>query len=575
MKMKKLTLLLFALACAMTTWAKGIDTLAVDLIYKELLANPKVTKTPVRYTGRWKQGIRGFAWQQGEGRGWTVGTRLALRNAKKADFDRFAKVFKDYNQYTHVSIHDNRFDMGLERCKTFYGMHWDDGTLYFLKAKKLGNEFCVPIDWINLSYYNGGESHPDYWGSIDAPTRRLLGLSHLWSSVKRNFVFMNRASVNWDSLYVAMIPQIKATTTDGEAVRLLQRMAATLNDGHTFVYSYYPQDMRSMPFSTRWIDGKVYVDKVYSSAFAKQGVRRGQQLVSIDGEDVEAYAKREVMPYVSASTEQWRIHETYDGMNLTSRFATKPMTVQLRDGKKLLSVTYDFKDDDFDLYETQQPKLLTYDAMEHGIGYLKISNFMDGRLVQEFNGVYPEILKTRALIIDIRNNPGGNSTNGDYIAKHFFADTLLTGAWESRLYIPAYASWNYPEKIYRNEGTTWRHSERDTFQLYLKPVVLLVDRGTFSAAEDFISVMRATGHVTLVGEKTGGSTGNGVRVSIIPGVCEANICSKHDFAADGSDFVGYGFTPDIPVAETHNSYFNAKRDNALTKALQWLNKGKF
>ena len=47
MKMKKLTLLLFALACAMTTWAKGIDTLAVDLIYKELLANPKVTKTPL------------------------------------------------------------------------------------------------------------------------------------------------------------------------------------------------------------------------------------------------------------------------------------------------------------------------------------------------------------------------------------------------------------------------------------------------------------------------------------------------------------------------------------------------
>lgn len=84
--MKKLTLLLFALACAMTTWAKGIDTLAVDAIYKELLANPKVTKTSVRYTGGWKQGIRGFAWQQGEGRGWTVGTRLALRNAKKSRF---------------------------------------------------------------------------------------------------------------------------------------------------------------------------------------------------------------------------------------------------------------------------------------------------------------------------------------------------------------------------------------------------------------------------------------------------------------------------------------------------------
>ena len=114
-------------------------------------------------------------------------------------------------------------------------------------------------------------------GSIDAPTRRLLGLSHLWSSVKQNFVFMERVAVNWDSLYVAMIPQIKATTVDGEAVRLLRRMAATLNDGHTYVYSYYPQDIKNMPFATRWVDGKVYVDKVYSSAFVKQGMRRGQR----------------------------------------------------------------------------------------------------------------------------------------------------------------------------------------------------------------------------------------------------------------------------------------------------------
>ena len=32
-KMKKITLLLFALVCAMTTWASEIDTTAVDAIY--------------------------------------------------------------------------------------------------------------------------------------------------------------------------------------------------------------------------------------------------------------------------------------------------------------------------------------------------------------------------------------------------------------------------------------------------------------------------------------------------------------------------------------------------------------
>lgn len=64
--MKKITLLLFALVCAMTAWASEIDTTAVDAIYKELLANPKVTKTPVRYTGEWERSVRGFSWRQGE-----------------------------------------------------------------------------------------------------------------------------------------------------------------------------------------------------------------------------------------------------------------------------------------------------------------------------------------------------------------------------------------------------------------------------------------------------------------------------------------------------------------------------
>lgn len=570
--MKKITLLFLALVCTMTAWASEIDTTAVDAIYKELLANPKVTKKTVRYTGEWERSIRGFSWRQGEGRGWTVGTRLTLRKANRADLERYLKVFYDYKPYTHVIVERDRADMGLEKCKTFYGLRWEDGTLYFLKAKKLEDEFCVPIDWHLISYYKGVAHRPDNWGSIDAPTRRLLGLSHLWSSVKQNFVFMERVAVNWDSLYVAMIPQIKATTVDGEAVRLLQRMAATLNDGHTYVYSYYPQDIKNMPFATRWVDGKVYVDKVYSSAFVKQGMRRGQELVSIDGEDVQTYAQREVMPYISASTEQWRMHETYDGMELTKCFGTKPMSVELRDGKKTLHITYDFKGSDFDLYNSQQSELMTFKELENGIGYMKISNFMDGRLTKEFDKVYPEILKTRALIIDIRSNHGGSSVNADYIAKHFYADSLLTGAWESRQYIPAFASWSYPEKVYHAEGDVWRHSEADTFKFYLNPVVLLVDRGTFSAAEDFISVMRATGNCTLVGENTGGSTGNGVLVSIIPGVCAANICSKHDYAADGTEFVGKGFAPDVHVTETYNSYFKAKRDNALTKAVQWLKK---
>lgn len=569
--MKKSILLSLALVAATGTKAAGVDTLAIDAIYQQLLARPGVVQTAVRYTGSWSQDLTGFAWSQGQGRGWTVGNRLRLTGVKQTEFDRYWQVFEQYKKQTHVSMDEGRADMGLNDSRLFYGIRLQGDTLYFLKARKEADEFTVPKDWAKRDYYKGPTPRPDYWAAVDAPTKRLLGLSHLWNAVKCNFVFMDRAQVDWDSLYVAMIPQMKAVKTDAEAVRLLQRMVARLGDGHTYVYGYNSRKYRTMPLTTRWVDGKVYVDQVYSSSFAKQGVRRGQEVVSINGEAPESYAQRELAPYISTSTPQWLIHEMYDGQGLTRVEGQRPMTLQLRDGKRQMSVSYDFDGSGFDLIpEPSQP--VSFRLLDDGIGYLRIENFMDSHLCDQFDRLYPQILQTRALIIDVRDNPGGNSGNGDYIAYHFVADSVRTGAWESREYIPAFASWGYKERTYREEGNLVRADATDSLERYTRPVALLVGRGTFSAAEDFTGYMRATGYCTLVGEPTGGSTGNALRVEVIPGVCGAKICSKHDYAPDGSEFVGRGFTPDILAPETYKTYFKDKCDNAMTKALACLRK---
>ncbi len=569
--MRKRLLLAVALLVATNVTAAEVDTLAIDAIYKQLLAQPGVTQTAVRYTGSWSQDMTGFAWSQGQGRGWTVGNRLRLTGVKQTEFDRYWQVFEQYKKQTRVSMDDGRAGMGLNDSRLFYGMRLQGDTLYFLKARKEGEEFTVPKDWATRDYYKGPTPRPDYWAAVDAPTKRLLGLSHLWNAVKRNYVFMDRVKVDWDSLYVAMIPQMKAVSTDAEATRLLQRMAATLGDGHTYVGSLRGRDIRTLPLATRWVDGKVYVDHVYSSAFVRQGVRRGQEVVAVNGEATETYARRVLAPYVSSSTPQWLIHEMYDDQSLTKDEASRTMSLLLRDGKREVTVSYDFEGADCDLMPAQ-PQSVSFSRLPDGIGYLRIENFMSSQVCDLFDQFYPQILQTRALVIDLRDNPGGNSGNGDRIARHFVADSVRAGTWESREYIPAYASWGYRERIYREEGQLFLTDPSDTLQRYTRPVVLLVGRGTFSAAEDFTALMRATGHCTLVGEPTGGSTGNSVRVEIIPGVCYAKICAKHDYAPDGSEFVGRGFTPDILAPETYKTYFKDKRDNAMTKALEHLRK---
>lgn len=86
-------MLLFALLLATGMKADETDTLVIDAIYKELLARPGVTQTAVRYTSGWGAGCANFSWLQGEGSGWTVGTRLTLKGVDKAEADRIMQVF--------------------------------------------------------------------------------------------------------------------------------------------------------------------------------------------------------------------------------------------------------------------------------------------------------------------------------------------------------------------------------------------------------------------------------------------------------------------------------------------------
>ena len=64
---------------------------------------------------------------------------------------------------------------------------------------------------------------------------KIFGLSKCWSETKYNFVYFDKLTFDWDSLYQATIPVVLATKNDFEYYRELQRFVATLQDGHTRV----------------------------------------------------------------------------------------------------------------------------------------------------------------------------------------------------------------------------------------------------------------------------------------------------------------------------------------------------
>lgn len=541
------------------------DTSRLDSIYEDLSQGSGASATEVKYTGSFNHECHSFVWQRGWGKGRTKGTRIESVHIGKEDSARIRNIFRSYRNVTgHVSVKPDMIATYEDGTRTFYGYATDKhGKDYFIKATA-EEEICIPADWTTRDYFKGSE--PGAIDRADNRTKRMLGLSRLWADVKYNFAFMDRLPTDWDSLYVEMIPQMAVAENDREAVLLLKQMIAQVHDGHTFVAG---EDGTPFPMETKLIGGKVYVDKVLSSELAKQGVRRGIELTAIDNKDVTAYAKEHIEPYVASSTEQWLRHVTYEGFGLTRRNYGDSIALDFKDGEYRFKIKTTVGEHQWDL--SGENDIMEFSVLKKNIGYLKISTFNDPKLKEAFDDCYPRLLNTQALIIDLRGNEGGHSNNADYILRHLSADSIKTNSWKSPKHIPAFKAWGY--------GTMW-HEQASGYmqpiedkQIYDKPVVVLIDNGTFSAAEDFCGVFRGMKRGILIGLPTGGSTGNGIRIPLIPDTKTwANICSKHDTAADGTEFVGCGFIPDIQVEEDYQSYFIDKTDRGILTAINLISK---
>ncbi len=127
--------------------------------------------------------------------------------------------------------------------------------------------------------------------------------------------------------------------------------------------------------------------------------------------------------------------------------------------------------------------------------------------------------------------------------------------------MPAFRAWG------KDEG--WHIGEPEWIEPadnpYLGPVALLVGPKTFSAAEDFAVSLHHAKRAKLFGLKTGGSTGQPIRIPL-PGGGSARICCKRDTYPDGREFVGVGIIPDVSTAGNSNK--NAALDAAINALRQ-------
>jgi C-terminal processing protease CtpA/Prc len=187
------------------------------------------------------------------------------------------------------------------------------------------------------------------------------------------------------------------------------------------------------------------------------------------------------------------------------------------------------------------------------IGYVRYESFMSDFSDEQWDFVINRYKNTKGLIIDVRQNGGGSAFNIPKILGRFTESKTLVGYTITR---------NGPG---RND-----FSNREPFYItpysgnkYLKPVVVLIDRGSYSATTFFALATKAMPNITLIGDTTGGGGGipNGGQ---LPNGWTYRFSISQILDLNGNNYAEKGVPPDIQASF---NWSDLTKDEILERAI--------
>jgi len=259
---------------------------------------------------------------------------------------------------------------------------------------------------------------------------------------------------------------------------------------------------------------------------AKAGVKSGDYIVRIDGEQVQGKTLMEAVNLMRGPVGS--------GVEITIR----------RKGLRKAKIINIIR-------EIIEVKSVTAKQIDSKVGYLRLSAFNENssnQLKKEI-AIFEKNKKLVGYILDLRNNPGGLLSQAIKISDFFLNDgeIVSTKGRKSR----------ENRKYFANKGD----------RINGKPLIVLINNGSASAAEIVAGALQDHKRAVLLGETT---FGKGSVQSIIPlknsGAIRLTV-SKY-YLPSGKSISEVGIVPDIRIEEEGEEFsINSKTDNQLNYAI--------
>lgn len=201
---------------------------------------------------------------------------------------------------------------------------------------------------------------------------------------------------------------------------------------------------------------------------------------------------------------------------------------------------------------------IKYQILPGNFGYMYYGSFSSDIGEGNLDLILSYLSTADGLIIDVRDNGGGLLTNVETLVSRFIKEKTLAG------YIchktgPGHNELSEPYAYYFEPTKNHIH--------YLKPVVVLANRGSFSATNNFVSIMKSLDQVTIVGDTTGGGCGLPF-TSELPNGWRVRFSSCPIMDAQGQ-LTEFGVAPDMRIDMNED---DRSHDAILDAAIDVLSK---
>lgn len=258
------------------------------------------------------------------------------------------------------------------------------------------------------------------------------------------------------------------------------------------------------------VDGRiVVVAPIAGTPGERAGILRGDVLVGVDGADVRGLKLEEFI----------------------GKLRGKPgssVTVGIERGLPPREIEFKLKREVIQVESVRDAKLL-----DDGVGYVRVTMFAE-KTGAEFKAAVNKLREegARALVIDLRNNPGGLLTAAVEVVEPFFPRGELV------VYTQGRKEDDRLELLSKNGDDPWR-----------VPIAVLVNGGSASAAEIVAGALKDTRRAVLVGEKTFGK-GSVQTIFPIKGRSALRLTTARYFTPSGVTIHEKGIQPDLREAMT-------------------------